>query len=118
MKLFIMSVCLALSLTACHGYVIHPGAANQFESTTYDAISGAKTLIDVSRDQFASGVLPATLKPAMNAIVTSYNIAAPALQEYDKAIHAGLPADQQLAKLNAAVAALNKAIAAFKGVRP
>ncbi len=118
MKKLLTVICLSVALTGCAHYVVHPGAANKFESVTYDTILTAKTLIDVSRDQFATGVLPARLKPLMNdGVIPAYNTASTALKEYDAVVQAGGFSDSKLSQLNAAMAALNKAIATFRSAK-
>lgn len=117
MKRITSLLLLSLALTGCGHYLIHPGAENKFESVTYDTISGAKILIDVSREQFANGTLPASFKPLMSGVISSYNKAAVALMAYDDAIKQGAFADKQLAELNAAVTALDTAIIQFKGAK-
>jgi hypothetical protein len=117
MKALFLTVCMAIALSGCAGYVQHPGSVNMVESKIYDVVSDAKSVIDYSRPQLASGVLPAKLKPAFTALVDAYNVAAPALKAYDAAVRAGQPADTKLIQLNAAMAALTQSLTAFKGAK-
>ena len=106
-----------LTFSACHGYVVHPGALNTFESKAYDVIDDANNLINYARPKLADGSLPASIKPALNKLVEAYNVAYPALQAYDAAVRSGQPSDQLLNKLTAARSALQSALTAFKGAK-
>ncbi len=117
MKNLFAVLILALALTSCAGYVIHPGAVSVTESKVYDAVNDAKTTIDIASSQLASGVLPVRFKPLVNNLIAAYNTAYPALKAYDDAVHAGKPADVALTQLTAAKAALDSALLAFKGAK-
>lgn len=108
---------MLILLTSCGAYIVHPGAVSVAESKTYDLVNDANSIINISRAQFASGVLPDRLKPAFNKLVDAYNVAYPALQAYHDAVTKGLPADAKLTQLNAAKATLDASLAAFKGAK-
>ncbi len=116
-RTFCAILLLSIALPACTGAVIHPGALNMPESKAYDVVSDAKSVIDYSRPQLASGVLPAKFKPAFGALVDAYNAAFPVLKVYDATVRAGEPADAKLTQLNAVTAALKQALDAFKGAK-
>jgi len=114
----ITALILFLMLFGCTSrYVVHPGAVNKFDSVTYDTLLTAKSIIDTSRDEFATGVLPARLKPLVNDIVTAYDKANPIYQGWHNAMAAGKATPDQLTALNAALDALNKTIMDFKGAK-
>ena len=108
---------ISLMLSGCARYVIHPGSVNKLDSVTYDSLLTAKTIIDTSREQFAAGTLPVRLKPIVNSIVAAYDAANPIYQDWHKAMAAGTSTPSQLTALNAAMDALNKSIASFKGAK-
>jgi len=66
---------LAAATSACAArYTIHPGALNKTDSAAYDILLVAETAIDQARLDYKSGQLPAGAKPALEALVQSYNI--------------------------------------------
>lgn len=113
-KLYTMFLVLFLFFGCAH-YTVHPGAVNSFDSQTYDALIGAKTVIDTGRDQLASGALPQSVKPALNTLIKAYDTAYPVYKTYHDAASSGKPADQYLADLNRDMTELTKALTAFKG---
>ncbi len=117
MKKALAILILSLALSGCAGYVMHPGAVSVTESKIYDVVNDANSIINISRAQFAAGVLPDRLKPAFNKLVDAFNVAFPALNAYDSAVRNGLPADAKLAQLNAAKTTLESALASFKGAK-
>lgn len=110
-------VLISLMLCSCAAMPLHPGAVNKFDSTTYDVLLTAKSVIDTSRDEFSKGLLPDRLKPLVNDIVVAYDKANPIYQSWHNAMAEGKATPDQLTALNAALDALNKTIAAFKGGR-
>lgn len=110
------AMCLVVTLlTGCAAVPLHPGAINKSDSVTYDALLTAKSIIDTSRDQFKTGVLPDKLKPAVNAIAKVYDDAYPAYLSWHRAMQEGSSTQAQLNNLNALMAALNTAVSTFKG---
>ena len=117
LKRKLAAVVLVVALAGCHGYQVHPGAVNTFDSKTYDSLLVAQSVIDTSRAQFASGALPAKFKPAANKAIVAYDEAMPAYKAWHIAMEKGEATDSQLAKLKTLVAALNAAITAFREAR-
>lgn len=113
-KLYTLFLVLFLFFGCAH-YVVHPGAVNTFDSQTYDALIGAKVVIDTGRDQLASGALPQSVKPTLNALIRAYDAAYPVYKTYHDAASTGKPTDQYLTDLNKDMAELSKALSAFKG---
>ena len=67
---------LLLFLVSCTAhYSIHPGALNESDSAAYDTLLIAETTIDQARLNDQAGQLPAGAKPALNALIRSYNAA-------------------------------------------
>lgn len=114
MKRFILLFLLTFALTSCAGYHVHPGAANQLDSVSYDVLKDAQTAIDLSRPQFDSGAMPANLKPAFNGLIKAYDTALPlwkayhvaALDNPTNANHTAL--DREISNLSAVLAAFSK----------
>ena len=99
--LLLLIVPLALTTQACAiHYDVHPGALNQTDSAAYDTLLIAETTIDQARLDFQSGQLPATAKPALDALIQSYNIARASWLTYRGAISANTPADMYFTQLN------------------
>jgi hypothetical protein len=92
---------LALATQACAmRYTVHPGALNKTDSAVYDTLLVAQTTIDQARLDFESGQLPETAKPALAALVQSYNVARDSWLIYRGAISSNTPADVYLSRLN------------------
>ena len=108
--------CLALAIlpASCHGYQVHPGSVNQFDSVTADTLAGIKTTIDTARPQVQPGQPLANLKPAFNALVKAYEDArGPYLAWHDAAkVTPSTPSTQVQALLAAATKALSEWFAA------
>lgn len=121
MKLFaklLLVACLVTVLPSCAAMPLHPGAVNRLDSTTYDVLLGAKTLIDTSRDEFAKGTLDAKLKPLVNDIVAAYDKASPIYRDWHNLeVKSAGSGSSKLTELNDAILTLNKTIAAFKGAK-
>ena len=97
----LLAVSLLLVTPACAiHYNVHPGALNQVDSAAYDTLLIAESTIDQARLDFQSGQLPAGAKPALDALVSSYNIARDSWLIYRGAISTNAPADAYLARLN------------------
>ena len=81
-------------------YTVHPGALNPTDSAAYDTLLIAESTIDQARLDFKSGQLPAGAKPALDALVSSYNIALDSWLTYRGAISTNAFADLYLSQLN------------------
>jgi hypothetical protein len=75
----LLAVPLLLVTPACAMHYtlppVHPGALNPSDSAAYDTLLIAESTIDQARLDFKSGQLPAGAKPALDALVKSYNVA-------------------------------------------
>lgn len=80
-----------VSQTACIHTAVHPGAANTFDSTTYDTLIA----IQAGIEQAKVGI-PDSKKDLLNKVIADYNTAMHAYQVYHSAALAGTatPADQ------------------------
>lgn len=118
LKLFglvlITGLLLALMPAGCHGYKVHPGSINTFDSVTADTLTGIKATLDAARPQLASGALPASLKPAFSVLATAYDTATASYKAWREVAKANpnTPATQLQADLAAATKALSAYFAA------
>lgn len=102
----IASLVLALALTGCAAHVTHPGAANKFDSDSYDAVLVTHNVIETTKTDLANNAFPASIagnvKTALNDLIKSYDIADTAYQTYHSAALAGTAtASQQTTLQNA-----------------
>jgi hypothetical protein len=74
----VIPVLLLLLLCGCKA-PIHPGTANRFDSTTYDTLLTADSVIQSTKLDLAAGKFPASIsgnvKTALNALINAYDIA-------------------------------------------
>ena len=100
--LFLMVVPLFLTTPACAAahYTVHPGALNKIDSAAYDTLLIAGNAIDQARLDYKSGQLPAGAKPALDALVESYDLARAAWLTYRGAISNNAPSDVYLSQLH------------------
>ena len=83
-----------------------PGAADLFDSQSYDRLLEASAAIEQAKASFAAGKLPADSKALINAAISSYNVAQAGWHTYHDA-HGAMGRDMlaaDIAKLTAAVA--------------
>ncbi len=108
-------VILCMALTSCAAYMVHPGAVNKSDSVAYDTLLVAGAVIDQAKVEITAGKLPATLKPAFNRLVVSYNTARNVWLTYRTAVKAGNRVDDTT--LKSAIDTLNTVLDAFQGSR-
>jgi hypothetical protein len=112
MKMLMFMMLVAL-FSCTPQYAIHPGSANVFDSTAYDALQSAQVVIDTARQQLTTGALTASIKPQLNALIAAYDTAMPAWKIYhNAAVAGGTPPD--LATLQTNLNNLAAALAAFQ----
>ncbi len=85
---------MLVSLAGCGPkHVNHPGAANTFDSDSYDALLVTDQVIKTTKDELATGKFPATLAPkvkaALNDLIRGYDVADTAYKSYHAAALAG-----------------------------
>jgi hypothetical protein len=90
----------------CAAHAVHPGAANKFDSDSYDAVLVTHNLIETTKTDLANNAFPASIagnvKTALNDLIKSYDIADTAYTTYHTAALAGnATAAQQTALTNA-----------------
>jgi len=79
---------------------IHPGAANSFDSTTYDTLIVTHNVIESTKADLAAGKFTGTLavnvKMALNRLIQAYDVADTGYLAYHAAAAAGnaTPTDQ------------------------
>ena len=89
-------VMAVLSLSACmkSATVSHPGAANQFDSNTYDALVSVKASIDAAKPLATTQ----GQKDIVNKVIASYVAVEAAYETYhNAAVKGGVPDSTQLA---------------------
>jgi hypothetical protein len=94
--------------TGCAARVVHPGAANAFDSSAYDAMLVAHSVIETTKTDLANNAFPASIagnvKTALNDLIKGYDVADTTYQAYHNAALAGTATVTQS---NAVTAALN-----------
>src|SRR5207249_11267039 len=92
---------LAAATSACAArYIVHPGALNKTDSAAYDILLVAEAAIDQARRDYNFGQLPAGAKPALDALVRSYNLARDSWLTYRAAIANNGPEGVYFTELN------------------
>ena len=84
---------------------IHAGAANSFDSVTYDALVSAQAAIEQAKVG-----LPASQKALLNTVIGYYNTAEAAYELYHKLAAAGTVTPAAQADVQAKVAALQTGV--------
>jgi hypothetical protein len=107
----ILAVALTLSLGGCAKQPgatiapIHAGAANSFDSVTYDALVSAQAAIEQAKVGIA-----ASKKALLNTVIKSYNVAESAYSVYHAAATAGTATPAQQADLQAKLTTLQAGV--------
>src|SRR5690349_19179495 len=92
---------LLFSTTACAAhYQMHPGSLNPTDSAAYDALLIAETAIDQARTALQGGSLPETIRPALNTLIRSYNVARESWLTYRGALGTDIQSEPYLDQLN------------------
>ena len=106
---------LALSTSACAArYTMHPGALNETDSQTYDALLIAEAVINEARAEYQAKRLPIQAKNAFDTLIRSFNIARQSWLTYRGALATNVPADAYFNQLNRNLSDLASAVRAFK----
>ena len=86
----------------------HPGSANQFDSSSYDTLIVAHSVIETTKADLAANKFPpqnvGNVKTALNNLIQTYNVADTAYQSYHSAAVAGTATTAQQASLTTALA--------------
>lgn len=99
---------LALAV-GCHKQISapHPGALDNFDSQTYDALLVAQGVLDQATIEFKQGNLPAASKAVINDAGNAYNLARDAWLGYRAVKQAGGSLDKLANATNKVAAALD-----------
>jgi hypothetical protein len=73
MKQNLTILALLLLLSSGCAKNIHPGSIDKLDSTTYDTLTVAQSVLDNAKIQYAQGKLPTTSKPVINGMGHAYN---------------------------------------------
>jgi hypothetical protein len=110
-----------LLLVGCAARVVHPGAANKFDSDAYDAVLVAHSVIETTKTDLTNNVFPASIagnvKTALNDIIKGYNIADTAYQTYHSAAIAGTATTAQSSAVSSALTDLQTKSAALTAAK-
>jgi hypothetical protein len=110
---FVFLPLLLLAGCASQSYVIHPGAANLFDSQAYDVLVVAHTAIEQAKTQLAAnqfGAAEGAVKTAVNDLVAAYNAMDAAYDAYHAAAVAGTATPAQVTALQTSMNAVNGAM--------
>lgn len=108
----LLGVCIGFcaEMTGCAARPIHPGAANQFDSQSYDVVLLYDTAIKTAKADVAAGTFPDSGKPILNDFIDAYNVLDGAYKVYHAAALGGT---STAAQLQAVTDAQAKAAASF-----
>ena len=123
MKRYIATLALSavLFIAGCAAQQIHPGAANSFDSSTYDALIVTQSVINTTKADLAVNSFPASIAPkvksAVNALSTTYDIALATYMTYHNAAIAGTATTAQATAVSDAVQNVNNATTALTAAK-
>jgi hypothetical protein len=110
-----------LLLAGCAARVVHPGAANKFDSDAYDAVLVAHSVIETTKTDLANNVFPASIagnvKTALNDLIKGYNVADSSYQTYHAAALAGKATTAQSTAVSSALTDLQTKSAALTAAK-
>lgn len=108
-------------LVGCAARPIHPGAANSFDSNSYDAVLVAHSVIESTKADLANNAFPASIagqvKTALNDLIKGYNIADASYQTYHQAALAGTATAAQSGAVSSALTDLQTKSAALTAAK-
>ena len=91
-----------------------PVALNKTDSAAYDTLLIAETTIDQARLDYQAGQLPAGAKPALSALIRSYNVARAAWLTYRGALATNVSSPEYFDQLTNNLTELSAAIRGFE----
>jgi hypothetical protein len=100
------ALALCFVLASCSAQrPIHPGAANKFDSDSYDALLVADSIIQSTKADLANNTFPASvaakMKDALNYLIEAYNATNTSYRVYHAAVAAGAATPVQQAAVQA-----------------
>lgn len=111
------SLLVLLLFVGCAAHTTHPGAANTFDSNSYDTVLVTENVIETTKTDLANNAFPASItgniKTALNNLIQGYNIADTAYKTYHAAALAGQATSAQQTALTSALTNLNSQTAAL-----
>src|SRR2546428_13376735 len=112
---YVLIIVLVLVTTAgAARLTMHPGAVNQIDSASYDALLIAEAAIDQARREYQAKRLPDSAKGPLDTLIQSYNLARESWLTYRGAIATKVTPGLYLAQLTNNIAALTQAIRGFR----
>lgn len=102
----VILVALAGGAGCAKHVVLHPGAVDEFDSQTYDALLVAQASLNEAKAQTEAGALPAAAVAPLNEAIKAYDVAEAAWQAY----HAAGATDAAKRELQTALAAMTAAL--------
>jgi predicted small lipoprotein YifL len=122
LSIAVLALALIFSLDACGPkHVNHPGAANTFDSDSYDALLVTDQVIKTTKDELAAGKFPGTLadkvRTVLNDLIRGYNVADNAYKEYHAAALAGTATTEQSNAVTNSLAQMKTETAALAAVK-
>jgi hypothetical protein len=116
-----MFLVMVLVLSGCAAQQIHPGAANSFDSSSYDALIVTHSVIESTKTDLANNAFTPTLAPkiktALNDLIKAYDIADTVYQNYHTAAMAGTATPQQAVAVSDAVQSINNSTSALAAAK-
>lgn len=116
LALFLLAGC------AAKNYTVHPGAANTFDSQTYDSLIVSHSVIETTKADLAANQFPAAIagnvKKSLNDLITAYDACDSAYLVYHAAAAAGIATSAQTAAVQSGLTNMGTAtnsLAAAKG---
>lgn len=107
------AILAAVLMTGCSALKMHPGAVNQFDSSTYDTLLVTHSVIESTKTDLAAGKFNSAetpvVKQAVNDLVAAYNALDSAYQIYHLAAAGSGATSQQISNVNTALANVNAA---------
>lgn len=105
----------------CAARPIHPGAANPFDSTSYDTLIVTHSVIESTKADLAANKFSATLAPkvkdALNYLIQAYDVADTAYLSYHAAAIAGTATAADQAALQAKISNVSSATVALTAAK-
>src|SRR5437870_269734 len=89
---YVLIIVLLLVTAACAARLtMHPGAVNQIDSASYDALLIAEAAIDQARREYQAHRLPDSAKGPLDTLIRYYNVAHESWLAYRGAILTKVP---------------------------